>query len=236
MTICDLLTPTSQRVKTCRECGKRFELPEIIPATVAQYVSVCPECSESAAAIEQDRIIRESVSIRLERWKQICPRAFLDTVRDKLPYPQMAWAATAWEYGPQGLLLHGKTGAGKSRVAWLVLKREWEAGRSLAHLNSSVGLTYAARYSADAQEVERWMQRLIRADLLLLDDIFKARLTDSLEAAIFTVILERTEAQRPILVTLNDTGETLLARLSPDRGEPLVRRLRESCRSIAAHP
>jgi len=32
---------------------------------------------------------------------------------------------------------------------------------------------------------------------------------------------------RPILVTINDTDETLATRLSADRGKPLVRRLRD---------
>jgi len=126
-------------------------------------------------------------------------------------------------------MLHGPTGAGKSRCAWLLLKREFEAGRTVGALNSTAGLTYAAKYGDSATEVARWIDRLTGVDLALLDDVFKCKLTDSFEAAVFTIINERTEHRLPIMVTTQDTGRTLLERLSPDRGEALVRRLREFC-------
>jgi len=46
-----------------------------------------------------------------------------------------------------------------------------------------------------------------------------------LEAALFTIIAQRTEQRRPIIATLNDTGASLANRMSGDRGDALVRRL-----------
>ena len=65
-----------------------------------------------------------------------------------------------------------------------------------------------------------------------MDDIFKVKLTDSFENAIFTIIDQRINNLRPIIATMNDVGATLAARMSPDRGGPIVRRLREACQIV----
>ena len=65
-----------------------------------------------------------------------------------------------------------------------------------------------------------------------MDDIFKVKLTDSFENAIFTIIDQRINNLRPIIATTNDVGSTLAGRMSQDRGEPIVRRLREACKAI----
>jgi DNA replication protein DnaC len=226
-------TPRASTERTCRECAKPFEVPTFIPASIAAKVHVCPSCSERHAAETSRRAIEQSQAVRLARWKQICPPEFLQTDPNKLPCQRQYRAVMNWICGHRGLVLHGPTGQGKSRCAWLLLRREYEAGRSVRSLNSASGLTYAAKFSESAKDAERWIERLSEVDLLLLDDCFKAKLTDSFEAALFAVINTRTERQLPIIATLNDTGSTLLERLTPDRGAAMLRRLREFCDSIS---
>jgi DNA replication protein DnaC len=235
MTSAELLQPMTKASmsRPCRECGAPFELPEFIPALIASMAHVCPECSEKAAERESRRTVEASKAVRSQRRKDMCPLQFLGTEPPKLPCQRGVQAVMRWEYGPKGLLLHGGTGQGKSRCAWLLLRREYEAGRSIASLNSASGLAYGAKFSDSASEAARWIERLTTIDLLLIDDVFKAKLTDSFESAVFTVINQRTERQRPMVVTLNDTGETLIERLSPDRGPAMLRRLREFCEPIA---
>ena len=213
----------------CRECGADFVLQW--PA-LATLVRVCPECSEGHALEDQRRAVLSSKNLRGVRWKHICPAEFLATEPYRLPHPHKLQRLLAWQYGTKGVMLHGPTGGGKSRCAWLLLKREFEAGRTVAALDCSAGLTYAAKYSASAEAVERWVSRLSSVELLLLDDAWKAKLTDSFEGALFTVINRRTEARLPLVVTCNDTGESLRARMSQDRGDALVRRLREFCQDF----
>ena len=222
-----------QEVKICNECGAEFQLPDFIPVIMAALVKTCPECSERHGIEHQQQIIQKSKLCRLEAWKRICPADYLDTVPSKLPFPMKLNNVLAWQYGPKGLLLHSPTGAGKSRCAWMLLKREWEAGRTVKSLNASAGLTYAEKYSRSPAEVGLWIDRLCQTDLLLMDDVFKSKLTDSFESALFIIVMHRTEHKLPIIVTTNDNGDSLLQRLSPDRGEPLVRRIKEFCKSIA---
>ena len=77
--------------------------------------------------------------------------------------------------------------------------------------------------------MQRWLEHVSIVDFLLLDDIFKVRLTDSFEGFLFSIVCQRTEACLPIVITTNDDGASLMERLTLDRGEPLLRRIKESC-------
>jgi len=232
-TVRQLCQPGTTSGRVCRECGAIFSLPDFIPAAMAALVHACPTCSEKQAAADSRRMLLESKRMRAERWKTFCPPEFLGTDPDKLPCPDQYRAVMAWQHGPRGLILHGATGQGKSRCAWSLLRREYEISRTIAALDSSAGLTYAAKYGDSAADVQRWIERLCRVDIALLDDVFKCKLTDSFEAAIFTIINERTENRVPLIVTCNDTGASLKERLSPDRGAAILRRLREFCNPIS---
>jgi DNA replication protein DnaC len=227
-----MTTPDLQK-NTCRECGTDFDMDlRLFSTTMVQIVKVCPACSEKHAFEHHQRRQMNSNQLRNEEWKRICPADFRGTIPQNLPHPHHLEKTLAWRYGPRGLLLYGGTGKGKSRCAWEVMKREFYAGRTIESLNSMAGIAFASKYAASAGEAGKWIIRLITVDLLLLDDVFKSKFTDSFEGALFTIISQRTERQKPIIITSNDTGASLIERMSPDRGEPLVRRLREHCSPI----
>ena len=46
------------------------------------------------------------------------------------------------------------------------------------------------------------------------------------------MITDRTENKRPIIITINGTSETLAERISPERREPMIQRLKEFCEPI----
>ena len=219
--------------KNCHKCGAEFQIPEWMPKLIADASGICEPCSHRDAIADGQKLVEKSKLCREQTWRRICPPDYLDTVPSKLPFPMKLNSVIAWKYGPKGLLLHSPTGAGKSRCAWMLLKREWEAGRTVKSLNASAGLTYAEKYSRSPDEVGLWIDRLCQTDLLLLDDVFKSKLTDSFESALFTIVMHRTEHKLPIIVTTNDNGDSLLQRFSPDRGEPFVRRIKEFCTLIS---
>ncbi|MBM3836338.1 MAG: ATP-binding protein [Verrucomicrobia bacterium] len=216
--------------KTCRECGQSFSMD--YPA-FAKFVEVCPACSERHAEQDQRELLLRSATMRAEAWRRICPPGFMDTQPHKLPRPSLLQKVLAWEYGPRGLLLHGETGRGKSRCVWALLKREHQAGRSVRALDAKAAYDYGALFAKSCEVANEWLERLITADVLLLDDVFKSRLTDSFEQALFVLVTQRTERHRPLIVTCNDVGDFLLSRMSADRGVALVRRLREYTNQIS---
>jgi hypothetical protein len=225
------LKEAEPQIRECRECQQPFELPPFRLA--AELVFVCPDCSERHALNEQAEVVARSGIYRDEAWKQFCPPLFMNTRPDLLPNPTKLEKALQWQFGPRGLIFHGDSGKGKSRIAWQLLKREFMAGRSIAVLDPTMGFDYSKKFGVSPAEASKWVEHKMNVDLLLLDDVLKVKLTDSVEQALFAIVNYRTERGLPILFTTNDTGETLKSRMSEDRGPALLRRLKEFSTPIA---
>ena len=58
------------------------------------------------------------------------------------------------------------------------------------------------------------------------------RLTDAVQSHLFDLLEERTANERPTFWTSNAGGAELAAMFSPDRAEPLLRRLTEFSKII----
>jgi DNA replication protein DnaC len=248
MTTTELLTelPPNSIPKTisCAHCGR--DIPTYIDADAANTTDPRMQATlrkiESWTACDECRSKRntqEEKSLRAERirvWEKLCPRDFLLINRQRLPRPERYDEVMLWSYNPDGigLLLCGPSGAGKSRCAWKLLSREFFSGKTVAVLDSSFAITYAHKVTVSPSEAYDWLNEAMDAQILLLDDVFKVRLHDSgAESALFSVVTARTESKRPMIVTTQDVGRTLVSKMSPDRGEALVRRLKEFCSTIS---
>ena len=224
----EILKPTTATEKPCRECGSLFT-PDFLP----HLVHVCQVCSERHSIEESRRMARESEQRVQRNWETVCPAQYRETDTKRLPHQAAFQRVMRWQLGPRGLLLNGPTGAGKSRCAWVMLKREYENRHRVLAMDHSIGFRYAERFANSAAEAASWIDRLASVEILFLDDIFKAKMTDSLEQCLFTVIATRCEEKRPTICTMNDTSDSLKARLSPDRGAALIRRLVESSEHVS---
>ena len=216
--------------KVCSICGREFSVRNV---GMQAYANVCGNCRDGKNKEENEREAKEATERRIQAWVHLCPPAYLAIDRSRLPDPSRLDAVLAWECGPRGLVLHGDTGRGKTRCAWALLAREFANGRSVVAMDSMAGLRYAAMYSESARLVEKWLESAIATDILLLDDVFKTKLTDSFEGVIFTLVDQRIANDRPVILTSNDTGTTLAGRMTQDRANPLLRRLREHCKQIS---
>lgn len=213
------------QVKDCVDCMAEFTLPKY---GMASYEIRCSKCLKSAA----EKLAIEQLEAVESKWRMLCPAAFQSTEPEKLPCQPAYRAVAGWKFGSRGLILHGPTRTGKSRSAWLLLKQLHHDGKSICVMNSGSGLEYAAAFSRSCDEVEKWAQRRIGCNVLLMDDVFKTKLTDSYEGIVFSIIDQRTQENRPVILASNDTGDSLACRITQDRSGPLVARLREFCTSI----
>jgi len=213
----------------CHRCGKSFSRPA---TPVGQYIKICPDCLDRSIREREDWEERNRQRANQQAWRKLCPPAYRAIDRSRLPNIEAHDKVMAWEFGPQGLVLFGETGKGKTRSAWALLGKLIIQGRRVSALDSMAGIQYAAEYNRGASDVEEWIEDLISAEVLLLDDVLKVKLTDSFESAVFTMIDQRIAHERPTILTSNDTGATLAARVSQDRANPLLRRLREHCQQI----
>ena len=219
--------------KNCLQCGAEFEREPIILFGIEKFASMpCDACIASNANERRINTEKEVAAAGLARWIEFCPPAFRDTEMSKLPFPKVTAVVLAWEYQQRGLILHGKTRSGKTRTAWLLVKKQFEAGRTANVMNSMSGFEYAAIFTAGGQAALEWVMVRSKCSLLFLDDVFKVKLTESFEAAMFAIVDYRLNHNLPIIATLNDTGATLSARMTGDRGDAFIARLKEMSEPI----
>jgi DNA replication protein DnaC len=234
----EILKPSAGDVfKTCVDCGTGFTIPAIW-GVAAQFSTKCPTCVEKLVKTETAMDVAHCIDKaehlkRKRKFEEMYPFETW-TVPDKLPNPRMLQNILSLDQSKRrGVFLHGPSRQGKSRCIWALAEREFMAGRTFAFVDGGFGLKYAAMFSKDATWVEKWIKDLISVDILLLDDVFKVKMTDSLEGTLFYVIDKRLENDRVTWWTTNDTPQTLASRLGADRGPALVERIKETCDAIA---
>lgn len=168
-----------------------------------------------------------------------CPKAFMRTELSRLSPKTTAIANWEPSHDKTGLLLHGTTGTGKSRMAWWIVNRIWTDhvfGRSamgnsyriVAHTMRSLGDAITASYGDKGMGHDALMKGLIGCGLLMLDDLGKERMTPRVAADLFAIIDERASHERPTIITTNFNGQGLAARFDDgEMGAAVVRRLRD---------
>ncbi len=98
----------------------------------------------------------------------------LSISRGWLPAAKLA-KVMAWNHGPKGLLLVGPTGTGKTRCAWLLMRRLMidECPRVKYFDGIGWGIDVSKAYG-EPETTDRWLDGVCRAEVLFLDDLFKS--------------------------------------------------------------
>ena len=130
----------------------------------------------------------------------------------------------------RGLWFFGDVGTGKTSLAMIVSKAALEAGRSVAiysvpRLLADIKETYEA--DADRSYAELF-RRLCEVDLLHLDDLGAEKRTEWVLEQLYSIVNERWQNERSILVTTNLELDDLREQI----GFRTVSRLQEMCTAI----
>lgn len=228
---------TETKAFTCRDCGRIFDSPvislferELLP------VRACPVCVE---AREAERALawaeQDSSTLRAE-WTAICPPLYRQTDRDRLPKALLE-AVRDFD-GTKSLGLIGKPGAGKTRAAFLALRKMHFQGKRCAYINGAQFNAQIANKGADFPELRsaanHALQLIRDCDFLLLDDVGKQRFTEASEQELYGLLEHRNAFLKPIIWTSNSNAKELQGRISKDRGDALIRRLTENSTIIKA--
>ncbi len=134
----------------------------------------------------------------------------------------------------EGLWLMGDVGTGKTTLAMLVSKAAVEAGRtvaiySLPRLLSRIRRTYDAE--AGEQSYGEFFERLTQVDLLHIDDLGAEKRSDWVLEQLYSIVNERYESQRSVVVTTNLDQAALEEQIGPRT----VSRLVEMCELVPIH-
>jgi len=128
----------------------------------------------------------------------------------------------------RGLWFGGDVGTGKTSLAMLVARAAEKAGRSVA-IYPVTRLLAEIRHTFDSQSGGSYMQlyrRVCSVDLLQLDDLGAERPTDWVREQLFSIVNDRWQDQRSIVVTTNVLD---LDALREQVGARTVSRLLEIC-------
>jgi DNA replication protein DnaC len=129
------------------------------------------------------------------------------------------------------LYLKGKPGTGKTRASWWLIKREHFKGVLAYGLTCTEFARFAGEqwHSESKQRAlaEEALDKCRRVKLLLLDDLGKQKMTERAELELFDLLENRTQNLLPTIITTNATSPQLLAMLSEDRGNAILRRIKD---------
>lgn len=224
--------------------------------------TLCKPCFDIEAEEEErgirerkGRELKEGIDNYIALIQGKIPPLFRSTDIDHPRFNRRAWEKLkTWRPTPEKpwLGLIGGTGTCKSRIAYrlaLDIAREWAADGSSpkvvftpAHEITAAtwaqfgGRQHDTRPSWDertpAQQARGFLDAVREADLLLIDDLGKGRLSPAVAAELFALIDHRYVNQLPTLWTANSTPEEIAASLTEDMGAPLAGRLNDSSRII----
>jgi len=200
----------------CEDCSKTWSEASRY-STGYSFSSVCQEC----------KAVR-----RKEEFKKICPPLYQES--DTSRFPSQYEQAMKWKYGSKGLILLGETGKCKTRIAWEVIRKTFESVEKKISFRwfDCVGFGHELAKHYKSEDAETWLEDTASVGMLFFDDLGKLKMTERAEVELFGLIERRFAFQLPIIVTTNDTGNTLAARMTDNRGPALIRRLREFCEPI----
>jgi len=188
------------------------------------------QAEQNAADAEMKRTL-DAAKAHESAWAATCPPIYRETDIDRLPDISACMRVLAWQYGERGMILTGDSRAGKTRSCWLLLRGLFDGGRTIRAFDG-IGWFFAVGSAfRDMEHAERWLDSLTRVDVLFFDDIFRGRMTDAQDMALWGVIERRMASRKPMIVTTNATGASLEARCGPSV-IPIIARLRECCEVV----
>ena len=182
-----------------------------------------------------DYLAHEALGSRKPTHLPKLPKRFIDTDLTRLDSTMQEAALWNPTVGKPGLLIHGMSGYGKSRVAWHIANRIWLSGleqgfntpidfMSMREFERTVVDSFEERRHGEA------IEDICDSDFLVLDDLGKERLTSRMATDLFSVIDARTQDLRPTIITTNFSGKAFLERFLPndrETGLAIARRIRD---------
>lgn len=215
----------------CQTCKQQFDAEVLqINGRDLCLQNLCDPCLEKAIEEQGRNAAKTSAKARESFFWDMIPPMYQSTDESRLD-ARLRAAIDAYSFNEKGLGFVGTSGAGKTRAMITLLKRLNIEGKSVSFLKST-RLTEIAyqRFDEDPKIKQAAKAEIDAAKsraCLLIDDIGKGRLPNSAEELLFDIVDTRSEMGLPLFWTANATKKDLHAAFTPDRADPIIRRLVE---------
>lgn len=229
---------TASKVATtcCSRCDVEIEYEPVTFHGLTLAPNICDACSEKVEKEHHEERVAEYRKERANAFNSLCPEPMRTIDPDKLPCGPEKLEKCVNHDLTRGLVIHGVTGMGKTRLMWQLAKRIYvtEMKGMKVLRDSSFGRMIERSYAEGMGKHDQLVERLSRVAFLLIDDLGKAKLTDRVESDLFDIIDSRYAAGLPCIFTTQFVADTLAERFSTfETGEAVVRRIRETCASLS---
>ena len=225
-----------EKVFTCEETGQEFTGVQVrfgggwFPPH-RFHPDVLDAQQEKEKQADRDAKAQARAHTLLTQYQNDCPAIMLETDLERLPRKGRE-TVMDWQHQPTGIILHGVTGKGKTRLMWAKVKQLSELGVGWQFW-SARKLADTLSESWDKRQHEKIMVGLHRCPVLFLDDVGKERVTGRWETELFDMVNARTENARPTFISTNFQGGALVARYKDaEMAAALLRRLREFFQAV----
>lgn len=185
------------------------------------------ECEPCQHKEQEERKKKEKRDHCVSVWHQITPPQYQIKIYRERIHPAIALAMDI-DMGT-GVGLVGVSGAGKTRVAFWLLRRAAERGLRPARVTAAEFREAVSQRHSDSKETasraEEIVRTALRAKALVLDDIGKGASTKTGDESLFNLLEHRSAENLLTIWTANGGSKWLKKRLGPDYGPAICRRL-----------
>ncbi|MFI3236392.1 MAG: hypothetical protein R3Y47_00010 [Lachnospiraceae bacterium] len=214
----------------CNACGKALNgTDDLHFFKNGEDVGFCNnECFESVLYAEEiSKVMKENLK-----------PLYIRTDKSKLPiHKSKVDAILNWRpemHNPNGLIIHGSTGKGKTRALTLLLqelikKRLYGVKKSFkVFYSGELEREIMSQFGHNTKGYHALIDKLTKIELLVIDDFGKERFTERYEISIFNIFENRIANCLPTIMTTNYAGDSLKSLFTDlNSFEPFYRRLKE---------
>lgn len=175
------------------------------------------------------------IQARTFGWNQICPEEYRDTDPDKINKTRLATVMSFDLASRKGFYIFGNAGTHKTRSIYCLLAREFMKGRSIKAFSAEKFAIKAQSFMEFNADGKNLVDQLYdNCDILFLDDLFKRKLTEMQEFAIYSVLERR--MGKPTIITSNipffDIPNVFTSSGQGNTAGPVMRRIKEFSRVL----
>lgn len=210
-------------VLECEDCQSHFSasVPINFPALCQKR---CDKCQADYIEERNEKRDREALNARM--LASGIDQSYREYDREKDPKNLNDWLIAR---ASKSACIRGKYQIGKTHMAAHVGLKLVALGKKVIMIRCGDWCRQvAAMMGRDMDEAEAMIARAKRADLLILDDLGKERLTDRGGEVLFSVIDHREVARKATWITTNLNGDELAKKLGDDRGPAIIARIRRA--------
>lgn len=136
----------------------------------------------------------------------------------------------------EGLYIEGTNGTGKTHLAAAIGLYLTEQEYSVI-MKTSFDLLDEIKSAFDDRSEHKIMKAYRECDLLIIDDLGKEQCTDWSMSILYSIVNDRYESMRSIIITTNFGDQDLIRTLTPkgygsQKIEAIISRLREMCKTL----